>query len=271
MIIIVMKRATKLSLSALILWAMTLSVHAQGNNFPFVKTFEYGYFKHFGIGASAGLDGIGFDAAAAAGDYLGLRAGVSFMPKISYEHNFGLHDNDPDITDDVDIKAKLNVCDFKFLVDVYPSKNGSFHFTVGAFIGSDKFVKATNTSMFIKNPAKYGKIGLTLGDKRVTTDEHGYAQADLVVNSFKPYLGLGFGRAVPRKRVGVSFDFGLKFWGKPALGATVVDDWGQKSYHKFKYTELTDDDDEDLKDGLKIASKVFAFPVLTLRLSGRIL
>ena len=38
-----------------------------------------------------------------------------------------------------------------------------------------------------------------------------------------------------------------------------------------KIAELNDDDDEDLKDGLEIASKVFAFPVITLRLSGRIL
>lgn len=266
-----MKKIIKPFLLALILWAMTLSVHAQGNNFPSVKTFAYGYFKHFGIGASVGLDGIGFDVASAAGDYLGLRAGVSFMPKISYKHNFSLNDDDPDLMDNVDVKAKLNVCDFKFLVDVYPSKSASFHFTVGAFIGSENFVKATNTSMFIKDPAKYGKLGLTIGNYRVTTDEHGYANADIMVNSFKPYLGLGFGRAVPKKRVGVSFDFGLKFWGKPALGAETVDDWGQRIYHKFKYTELNDDDDEDLKDGLKIASKVFAFPVLTLRLSGRIL
>ena len=259
-----MKR-TKCFLSILLLWMTAHTAHAQG------EFFEYGYFNHVGVGASLGLDGIGFDVAAPLGYHFALRTGVSFMPKIKYEDNFDLNQDDPDITDKVDAKATLNVCDFKFLADIYPAKWSSFHFTVGAFIGSKHFLKATNTSMFIKDPAKYGRIGLTIGDYRVTTDENGYAKASVVVNSFKPYVGIGFGRAVPKKRIGVSFDFGLKFWGKPALGAETLDDWGEKSFHKFKYTELNEDDDEDLKDGLKTASKVIAFPVLTLRLTGRIL
>lgn len=267
-----MKRTCKALLLGMCLTAISLSAQAQGTNFPFVKQFEYGYFNHLGIGASLGLDGIGFDLAAPVGNHFGLRTGISFMPKFSYEDNFDLHESDPDITDNVDAKITLNVFDFKLLADIYPSKRGSFHFTVGAFIGSDKFAKATNTSMFIKDPAKYGKIGLILGDYRVTTDKDGYAHGDAVVNSFKPYLGFGFGRAVPKKRVGFSFDFGLKFWGKPALGvAETLDDWGKTYYHKFKSSELDNKDDEDVKDGLEIAEKVFVFPVITFRLSGRIL
>ena len=267
-----MKTTCRLIVTVLCLWTMTLTSQAQNRSLPYVKQFEYGYFNHLSVGASMGLDGIGFDLAAPIGQNFALRAGISYLPKYSYEDNFDLHEDDPDITDNVDAKLTLNVFDVKLLADIYPFRKGSFHFTVGAFIGSDKFAKATNTSMFIKDPAKYGKIGLILGDYRVTTDEHGYAHADAVVNSFKPYLGFGFGRAVPKKHVGFSFDFGLKFWGKPALGvAETLDEWGQTNYHKFKYAELNDDDDEDLKDGLKIAEKVFAFPVLTFRLSGRIL
>ena len=167
------------------------------------------------------------------------------------------------------MKGTLNIFDFKVLADIYPFKSG-FHFTVGAFIGSENLFKAHNTSMFIKDPAKYGKLGLVLGDYRVTTDENGYADANVVVNSFKPYVGIGFGRAIPKRRLDFSFDFGVKFWGKPALGADTFNDWGEKEYHKFQYKDLNEDDDEDLRDGLKIAEKVICFPVLTFRLSGRI-
>lgn len=266
-----MKKICKQVLAALCLWVMTLPSAAQGNNFPFVKQFEYDFFNHFGIGASVGLDGIGFDVAAPMGGNFALRAGITYMPKISIKGTFDLNDSDPDITDEVDAKLTLDALDFKLLADLYPLKSGSFHFTIGAFFGSDKFAKATNTSMFIKDPAKYGKLGLSIGDYRVTTDEHGYAHADAVVNNFKPYIGIGFGRAVPKSRLGFSCDFGLKFWGKPQLGAETLDDFGDRTYHKFEYTELSDDDDKDLKKGLKYASKVFAYPVITFRLSGRIL
>ena len=268
--LLAMKRICRLFVTALILWASTLSVRAQGNNFPFVKQFEYGYFNHLGVGVSLGFDGIGFDVAAPVGNYLGLRAGVSFFPKLSFERNFELNDDDPDITDNVDVKGTLNIFDFKVLADIYPFNSG-FHLTVGAYIGSENVFKAHNTSMFLKNPADYGRKGLMIGDYRVTTDEHGYANANVVVKSFKPYVGIGFGRAVPKSRLDFSFDFGVKFWGKPALGAETLNDWGEKEYHKIHYSDLNEDDDEDFRDGMKIAEKVIGMPVLTLRLSGRIL
>ena len=138
-------------------------------------------------------------------------------------------------------------------------------------MGNDDVVNATNTSMVITDPSKYGKLGLKLGDYRVTTDEKGYAHADVKVNSFKPYLGIGFGRAIPQKnRVSVACDLGVQFWGKPGLGAKTKDDWGDESYHKFKSSELDEYDDPDLKDGLELAEKIVVFPVISIRISGRI-
>lgn len=37
----------------------------------------------------------------------------------------------------------------------------------------------------------------------------------LKVSNFRPYVGLGFGRAVPKKRLGVMFELGVQFHGKP--------------------------------------------------------
>ena len=43
-----------------------------------------------------------------------------------------------------------------------------------------------------------------------------------------------------------------------------------ESYHKFSYDDLDENDDEDLKDAFKIIEKVIVYPVLNVRISGRI-
>lgn len=235
------------------------------------KESELGLFNHVAGGVSLGLDGIGFDVAAPVTEWAAIRAGVSFFPKLKFTGDIKIDDNNPAVTDRVDVEGKLNVFDVKALADFYPFKKSSFHITAGAFIGSSDFITASNTSMFIKDPSKYGKLGLMLGDYRITTDNQGYISADVKVNSFKPYLGIGFGRAVPKKsRVRVSCDLGVKFWGSPRLGAMVKDDWGETYYHKFKSSELDEYDDEDLKDAMEFMESLKVFPVLNIRISGRI-
>jgi hypothetical protein len=49
-----------------------------------------------------------------------------------------------------------------------------------------------------------------------------------------------------------------------------IDDWNDKVYHKFSYKDLDEDDDEDLKDALKTIEKITVYPVLNIRISGRI-
>lgn len=261
-----MKHMKHLLLVALAAILGTQTSQAQGHDV------EYGLFNHLSAGVSVGTDGIGFDVATPVTEFAALRAGISFFPGIKYSTNINIKDDDPDLTPDVDIEAKAKVFDFKILADLYPIKSSSFHFTVGAFMGNGTFASATNTSMFIKDPAKYGKLGLTIGDYRVTTDDNGYATIDVKVNKFKPYVGIGFGRAVPRNsRFSVTFDMGVQFWGTPGLAADTKDDWGNVERHKFKYSDLNDDDDEDLRDALKTAEKITVYPTLSLRLSGRIL
>ena len=254
----------KLFMLALMSVTGVMGVNAQS------EELEFGIFNHVAVGASVGIDGIGFDLAAPITDYAALRAGISFWPKVSYKNDFHINDNNPTIADRVDIEGKLNIFDFKILADIYPFKSNSFHVTAGAFINDGKVVSATNTSMFIKDPAKYGKLGLKLGDYRITTDKNGYISADVTVNKVKPYIGLGFGRAVQKKRIGVSCDFGVQFWGEPRLGANTRDDWGNESYHKFRSTDLDEYDDEDLRDALETAEKIKVYPVLNIRLTGRI-
>lgn len=261
-----MKRIDFLTTGLMALALTLLALPAKAQN----SDDEYGIFDHLGAGISLGTDGIGIDVAAPITDMFAVRAGVSFLPKIKIKKNIKIDDNNPTVADNVDLQGKLNVFNGKLLADFYPFKSSSFHLTAGAFIGSDKLATITNTSMFIKDPSKYGKLGLKMGDYRITTDKQGKIDADVKVNSFKPYLGFGFGRAVPKNRISVSCDFGVQFWGKPALGAITTDDWGDQHYHKFKSSDLDDRDDDDLRDAVDILEKIVVYPVLNIRLSGRI-
>ena len=252
------------------LWFVILAALTSAQGIIAQDGVEYGLANHLGVGVSVGSDGIGVEVATPLTDYFALRAGVSFFPKISYEDNFKLNDRNPDIANNVDVKGNLNFFDVKLLADIYPFKSSGFHLTAGILFGKENLVSAENTSMFITDPAKYGKLGLKLGDYRVTTDKNGYAHADVTVNSVKPYLGIGIGRAIPKKRISVSCDLGVQLWGTPRLGAMTKDEWDQETYHKFEYTELDEYDDEDLRDGLEIASKFKVWPVINIRINGRI-
>lgn len=238
---------------------------------------EFGLFDHLGAGISVGTDGIGIDLAAPMTDYAALRAGVSFLPRFKYNTNIDLKENDPDVMPNVDIEGKAKMFDFKLLADFYPAKKSSFHITVGAFFGNGTLASGVNTSQLLKDPADNGKKGLSIGQDpqgkpyRITTDDNGYVTADVKVNKFKPYVGIGFGRAVPKKnRVSVSFDMGLQFWGKPRLGANTKDDWGNVNYHEFKKSDITDNDYDGVKDAFDVADKIIGYPVINIRINGRI-
>ena len=150
----------------------TQHINAQDN------TAEYGIFNHLGAAVSVGTDGIGFDVASPLTNYVALRAGVSFWPKIKFSHNFRINDNNPLITDNVDVEAKTNIFNCKLLADIYPSKHDGFHFTIGAFVGNDDVVNATNTSMFITDyvfggidKADYAVLPISAGNFSVFLQE----------------------------------------------------------------------------------------------------
>ena len=220
---------------------------------------EFGYFDHMSIGASVGTDGIGFDVAFPIKDVAAMRAGISFSPTLKVKEHININNNNDDATyyKRIGIEAEEKTFDGKFLLDYYPFRRSSFHLTAGAFFGTSEIVKVRNTSPILKDPADYGTAGLLLGsganEYEVSTDMNGNALIKAKVNSFKPYVGLGFGRAVMKEhRFGVSCDFGVQFWGTPGIYARAKnhnDPWANwEEEHHFKYSDLGDDDDEDLRD-----------------------
>ena len=225
------------------------------------KVEEFGIFDHLGVGVSVGTTGIGFDVSAPVTDYLQLRAGYSFMPKLAFTTGVDLDTNVPMLADEVEVEGKLNLNNFKLLVDIYPFKasKSAFHLTAGAYIGSENLISIYNTKPFLANPSDWGNVGIELGDYNIPTDKEGNIRADLKVNSFKPYLGIGYGRAIPKKRLAMSLDMGVQFWGTPSIytnaGKLTKEDFG---------------DGEDTGEFFDILEKITVYPVIKLRICGRI-
>ena len=249
---------------------------------------DFGYFNHLSGGIVLGTEGIGIEVAAPITYDFAVRMGYSLMPKFKYSKGLNLNENKGAFTKDrVDIGGKLNMGDFKLLVDWYPFRTSSFHATAGFFIGRSTVVKIDNKEPFVKDNYK-GVAGIELGvydpsnpqsESRYTlmTDPNGDIKGELEVNAFKPYLGVGFGRAVPKGRIGVQFDLGIQFWGKPELKANMnyVDrETGENvtNFEPVKRGRITnpDSDYQDLKDAVKTIQKIRVYPVLNIRINGRI-
>ncbi len=145
----------------------------------------------------------------------------------------------------------LNLSTAKVLLELYPFKKVSFHITAGAYFGmgdnlmsvdlstDEQFwsdFKSLQSEVNALN-AKYGANGtnpipgyqdrnielpaFALGNTIFEIDEKdnaGHLAAEVLVSKIRPYVGIGFGRSVPRnKHWGLQFDLGLLYHGNPEL------------------------------------------------------
>lgn len=263
-------------------------------------------FSHFGVGISVGTTALGINVSTVINPYLGVRAGINVWPMFKLGHimhfrvedvdrepgyilqhldeiNARLEENDkvmPTIQDimEVDVKVLPKLTAGHLIVDYFPvPRKSSFHLSAGAHLGTGTVVNIHNRrdgillpvtfwNRAMENPEvqplveEYGlrRIGLALGDYFIMPDENGNIDAQIRVSGFRPYLGLGFGRPVPHRRIGCQVDLGVQFWGSPRVYV---------NGEELKPNKVG----EELKDVLSIVSRIKIFPVLNLRLVGRIL
>lgn len=247
----------------LILACCFLAIGA-GNNRMFAQEEkehkDFGVFNSLSVGVSAGLTGIGVDVAAPIGNYLAVRAGVSFMPNFTYSDNV---DVDVDIADysgpaTIDAEGGIGRTAGELLLNVYPFKSSSFFVCGGAYFGGDKIIKIKGHSEELAQLIAEGKkAGIEIGDYSIPVDKNGNISGGLKVAAFRPYLGLGFGRAVPRKRIGFMFELGVQFHQTPKVYTTTGE-----------LGKLPEEAENDFSD---IIDKLTVYPVLKFRLCGKIL
>ncbi len=237
--------------------------------------FSLGIFNHLGVGVGVGTTGVNVDVAMPITRFVTVRGGVNVMPQIKVSSELDIETNSLssisygsqtyNIPSEIDIEGKPTMTTGKLLFDIYPFPVGSFFISAGAYFGGGSVVKAYNKEEGVladvyrwnqSNPNE--QIGAALGDYFLTPDSKGNVNAQIKVNSFRPYLGIGFGRAIPKHRLGFQMELGCQFWGSPKIYCND--------------TELEEDKVGDGDDGgaIKFISKISVYPTLTFRLTGRI-
>lgn len=152
----------------------------------------------------------------------------------------------------------------KILFDAYPFAKSSFHITAGAYLGSQEIVTIYNKEDgVLKEVSNYNKtsgaepIGAKIGDYLLTPDDNGNVKGSVKTKSFRPYVGFGFGRAVPQEhRFALGVDCGVMFWGSPEF------------YHGENKLQK-----ENLDGGggfAKTMSKLSVWPCVNIKLVGRL-
>ena len=176
---------------------------------------------NFYLGPSVGImDGIGLEIAMPISSSLAIRGGYSVLPEFLYKYEQSVHipafGNVPE--GDVDFKAYPNSASGNVLLDIYPYKRGSFHFTAGVFFGNGTIASVTNTTPL--DPA-FEDVNLNVHENdsddpedlyMVKLSDNGYFHADLKRNmAIAPYLGFGTGKY--GRRASVIFDLGVMYSG----------------------------------------------------------
>lgn len=250
-------------------------------------------FSHLAVGLNLGTNGIGFELASPVSPIIGVRAGFDFMPMFSVTK--GINYERPEVLNNVpksfleeryvnipengakcDVVGKPHLTEAKILFDIYTSKTSSFHFTVGAMIGTKTVVSAKAADKVLAAVELYNQDiqnGVVMPEpgyeNGITVDMEGYpvtinkgrVELDMKVNAFRPYIGFGFGRPVPKKRIGCKFDMGVQFWGKPK----VVD-----KYNGHEISKNEPGCTKDLHDAIKIINGIPVYPTIKFSIFGKI-
>ena len=227
-------------------------------------------FNHLAAAVNVGTTGIGFEVATPITNYVALRAGMDIMPQFKYSSTVSLGapgglPTGYNFPNDVKLEGKLKLTNGKFLVDAYPFLNSAFHVTVGAYFGNRDVINVYNKEDgALKDVSDYNaqpgvtQVGAKIGDYLLTPDQYGNVKGSVKTNGFRPYFGVGFGRAVPQKhRFAFGFDMGVMLWGSP------------KFYHEDHELQK-----ENLDGGggfVKTVSKISVWPCVSIKMAGRIL
>ena len=211
------------------LTALTASLGASAQCVPALHNLNI--FNHLAVGAHAATTGFGFEVGTTITNWVELRAGVSIMPGFGFhtdtEIGYDYSGYYPEYTDpsteynnEITLDASFKRVQGSVIFNIYPfGKKSGFFVAAGGYFGGD-------------------------------------VNGALRVNKFRPYIGIGTGHFVPKRRINFSWEIGVQFHGKPKLYA---------NGEIVNLSEVTDDDTYQ-----KIMDKLTEWPVLKFTLSGKI-
>ena len=248
---------------------------------------EMGVFNHLAAGVSVGTTGFSFNLATPVTDYVALTASIDLLPDFRRTDNiqyylyqnlrqYGLGEWESG-THHLTMKGGFGRVQGSVVLNVYPVHSSSFYIAAGAYFGGNRILDMNGYSgdilkdinsiqnLYDKAAAYCQATGKEMPpipeeyQQMMTSD--GHVNAYIETNAFRPYLGFGYGRVVPREhRLAFNCEFGVQFSGKYKISSdntsdAVLDVLGVKD----KYAKITDN-----LNNFKV------YPVLKFRLTGRI-
>lgn len=221
----------KLMMVAVILLTSVGSVMAQSD-------YKRGFFNHVGLNVGAGTEGISVGLAAPVTNFLEVEAGVNIMPSFKLSGDLDVDVNTDDLphvpnvqypsSATIHAEGSFDRTTFNVKANLYPFGGGSkFFIAAGLSIGGEKIAEVTGScdelrdfsNRYLKdNPnleSQFRKaLSANLGGYNLELDENYNLQGDIRCKNVRPYLGLGFGRLVPKNRIGMRLELGCQFMGK---------------------------------------------------------
>jgi hypothetical protein len=166
---------------------------------------------HSAIGLSAGSGAIaGVDVAMSLTKRISVRLGYNYLDyriENMLQYVKGISFLDP-VKGKVAVPIEISQSNVALLADFGLNKRGSLRATIGA---NYAFKNAYSANVSYTSSESYGDI-------TITPNDIGYINAKISTKSkINPYIGIGFGSIVPRKRIGLSLDLGTYYRGSPVV------------------------------------------------------
>lgn len=265
----------KLMMVAVILFTSVGSVMAQNE-------YKRGLFNHVGLNVGAGTEGISVGLAAPVTSFFEVEAGVNVMPSFKLSGDLDVDVNTsslpqvpnvqypPEAT--IHAEGSFDRTTFNVKANLYPFGGGTkFFIAAGLSIGGEKIAEVSGScdelrdfSQKLPTPELKDQfrqaVSANLAGYNLQFDENYNVQGDIRCKKVRPYLGLGFGRLVPKNRLGMRLELGCQFMDK----LKVYQNDTEIDINKA----LEDAGDDDLS---KFVKDLKIYPVVKFSFTGRIL
>jgi len=186
--------------------------------------YHEGYpFSHWAVGINVGLYGYGLEVNTHLIPNIKLRLGFNYFgytfSRLKFDYEFDEKANGYFIEREgtAELTPKIGFVNGKVLFDILPFETGKFAFTTGVYIGKNGLT--VNGITYDRNSGRPIDTPIYFDDGIVIyPDSKGNVDATLRMgNIVKPYFGLTFGRAIPRRSVGFKFEMGVIYQGNLKL------------------------------------------------------
>ena len=186
--------------------------------------------KKNSIAVYGGLPGFAIGYGRKLNEHFTARINYAFFTLNQNLENQTFSNRKVDVTVDYDYKA------VDLFMDILPSKKSSFKFVVGA-----SYLSNMDSSLLLAAAS-----GEQFGEIELTKDQIGDVYINPKWSGILPYVAMGFGRTVPKHRVGFGFEVGGHFLGKSDFTFNAT-----KSLVSLNETEKETKDFEEFIDAFK--------------------